>query len=186
MKKNIIVVLLLLTSVTIQAQYSIRSQIVLPVLELKDKQFLGQLDSALFVNYPCFGFERKQREQYVYFVNVKGDTLKNYTIDIIYARPSETENDVNTGIYRINENKTLIIREESHYPLFTETGGKEQFMYKKELMKGGYNDRDLIEIKGPEEFCTWGLYYSDHQLKVEYPEKQKPLPPPNERIPSWK
>ena len=167
MKKNIIIVLLLLISITIQAQYSIKNQIVLPVLELKDKQFLAQLDSALFVKSPCLtDLEYKQRQQYVYFVNIKGDTIKNYAITIVYARPSETENDINTGIYRINEKKTLIIREDSYYPLFAKTGKKETFVYRKELMKGGYREDELIEIKGPEEFCIWVLSYSEDQLKI--------------------
>lgn len=165
MKKNIIIVLLLFISITIQAQYSIRSQTVLPVLELKDKQFLAQLDSALFVKYPCYDPERKkQQRQYVYFVNIKGDTLKNYTINIIYAKPSGTEKDVNTGIYKINEKSTLIIREDSYHPLFTKTGEKENFVYRKELMQG-YKD-ELIEIVSPEEYCTWGLSYSENRLKI--------------------
>ena len=167
MRKNIIIVLLLLISVTIQAQYSLRSQIVLPVLEIKDKQFLAQLDSVLFVKHFCRASrdQRQQREKYTYFVNIKGDTLKNYDINVIYAKPSEAEKDINTGIYKINEKGTLIIREDSHYPLFVKTGEKERFAYNKELMRGGYKN-ELIEIIFPEENCIWVLSYSENYLSI--------------------
>lgn len=165
MKKNIIIVLLLFISVTIQAQYTSSNQIVLPILELKDKQLLVQLDSVLFVKYPCSHSPRKEREQYTYFVKINEDSLKNYTISIIYAKPSEVENDINTGIYKINEKTTLIIRENSQYPLFTKTVEKENFKYKKQLMKDS-DDYNLIEIVFPEEFCIFVLSYSKKQLKI--------------------
>jgi len=163
MKKFIVTVLLSVVSITIQAQYAIYSRIILPKLEIKDKQLLTQLDSILFVKYPCP--YKDERVSYTYFVNIEEGTHNNYTISIVYAQPSEIENEINTGIFKI-ERKELIIRENSQRPLFTLTGEKDRFLYKKELMKREGNNYELIEKIAPARFCTWFLSYSENRLNI--------------------
>ena len=187
MKKKIVVVFLSFISLTIQAQFALYCKMVLPVLELKDEQLLTQFDSILFVKYPCFASSYGKKEQYVYFVNIKEDTLNNYIISIVYAKPSVVNNEINTGIYKMNEKGTLIIRENSQRPLFAKTGEKENFVYKMELMMSGGNGFELREMISPEEFCTWVLSYSENNLEVIEPKPATkiPLPPLDQKL-EWR
>ena len=87
-------------------------------------------------------------------------------IGIYKINEDKTFNDRIAKFYKIKEKGTLIIREDSHYPLFTKTGEKGQLVYRKELMKGGWREDELTEIVSPERFCIWVLSYSENRLKI--------------------
>lgn len=164
MKRCITLTFILAVSTFLYAQYRLNSRIVLPVLEPKDGKFIQQLDSILFIKHPCLEPSEKVRKNYTYFVWIKETSSAKYNINIVYAKPSEVENDINTGVYIMN-GITFIIRENNSVPLFAMTDDKETFKYTKELMKK--NDYELREMISPEEFCIWGLSYSEHKLSIE-------------------
>ncbi|MDH6310681.1 hypothetical protein M2451_003552 [Dysgonomonas sp. PFB1-18] len=163
MRKYVIIFMMMILSVDLSAQYTSINKIVLPILQLDDQVLLDQIDSVLFIEHPCMSSFKNDKRQYVYFVSIKEDSLKSYDINIVYAKPSEVENDINTGIYD-RFNKIWIIREDSNTPLFKHTGEKTSFEYKKELTKRKENE--LVEIIYPEEFCIWGLSSFENKIKV--------------------
>lgn len=161
-------IFLIIGTIHLQAQYAVVvNRTVLPELVSSDIFFQNQLDSILFVKYPC-GFSYNEEKRYAYFIRVNETEFEHYTISVIYLRPSSVENDYNTGLYLYN-NFYIIVREDSHNPLFKATGEKIIFNYEKELMKRNRDNSSFYydEINNPEEFCSWYLSYSKHKLQLK-------------------
>lgn len=167
MKKYILLILLCCTTIMSYSQYTVKSKQIMYKLEVKDSLFFSKLDSIVFAKYPCNSSARHQREQYLYFVSIKEKESKNYRINVVYAKPSNVESDLNTGIYTYND-KSLIVREESEQPLFLITNEKIHFIYEKQLMKKAEDSYDLEEIIAPEEFCTWVFTYSNGAVEISH------------------
>ena len=164
MTQKIFLAVIFAVSINVNAQYYIlQSEVVLRSLSLEDKVLKEQLDSILFLKHPCEESIYKLDRNYTYFMWIKEETRQNYVIDIVYAKPSEVESDVNTGVYKIND-ITMVIREVGETPLFKPTGEKVNFRNNKELVN--WEGNRLTELIHPEEFCIWGLYYSDGKLKI--------------------
>ena len=118
MKKYIIISLLCtIPIIVLKAQYNLTVQTTFPVLEIKDKHLEEQLDSILFIAYPCTSYGDKFNE-YIYLTTVEEEAPEFYIINIIFSKPSIIEENVNTGIYKLEDKGTFIIREKSKTPLF--------------------------------------------------------------------
>jgi len=163
MKKLIIPFIAIIVCTTIKAQYAIINKMVLPELAPKDSLLLKQLDSILAISPP---YSYQIEDKYCFYIRIKEEISNKYKIVIVYARPSELENDLNTGICYINDTTILIIREETIKPLFKPTGNKIEFKYRKLLQQDGIKDNYLIELFPPEEFFIWILSFSENQLKI--------------------
>lgn len=145
-----------------KAQYTMSTKVVLPLLELKDDVLMAQLDSILFEKHPC---GNSRDDKYNCFLWIEEAKPEEYSFVIVYAKASEVENDINTGVYKLND-RVLIIREDSENPLFLLSRRKYTFSYRKELMKKSSKSNELEERLDPEEFCIWSLLYSNKKLKV--------------------
>lgn len=152
---------MVITSITLYAQYKVKNNIVLPVLEIKDELFINQLDSILFKEHPCSIETYKYDRKYVYYLHIN-DKSK---IDIIYAKPSLVENKLNRGVFCLND-AVFIVSDDSENPLFTLTKKKYFFSYDKEVMLINGKGHQLIEMEYPEEVCGWLLEYEDKKLKI--------------------
>ncbi|NDV97546.1 hypothetical protein D0T84_22040 [Dysgonomonas sp. 521] len=158
MKKMIFLfILLMITMFNLKAQYIVTNQIVLPELELRDSLLQTQLDSILFNKYPCYSDSSKIVEKYTYFVTIREIGKENYTIDIVYTKPSDVEDEVNTGIY-IMKDVLLVVREYSDNKIFNSMGRERVISYEKKLVKRD-NSYHLHEVVNFEEFCVWGLLH---------------------------
>lgn len=166
MKKYIIISLLCtIPIIVLKAQYNLTVQTTFPVLELRDKHLEEQLDSILFIAYPCTSYGDKFNE-YIYLTTVEEKAPECYIIDIIFSRPSVIEENVNTGIYKLEDKGTFIIREKSKTPLFIKTCKEEKLIYRKFLVTYGKGDYELEEIVRPEQFCLTTLSYDKNHLEV--------------------
>lgn len=164
MIKKIILAVMFTASISVKAQYYILpSEVVLPSLNLEDNLLKEQLDSILFIAHPCEESGYKLERDYTYFVSIREETHGNYVIDIVYNKPFVVESDVNTGIYKMRD-VIMVIREDSEMPLFKPTRNKETFRYNRELIS--WDGKKLTDFLSPEEFCIWGLYYSEGKLKI--------------------
>lgn len=166
MKKYIIISLLCaVPAIVLKAQYILTARTILPVLELKDKQLEEQLDSILFIAYPNTSYGDKVHE-YIYLTNVEEKAPDSYIIDIVFLRPSVIEENVNTGIYKLEDKGIFIVREKSKAPLFIKTCKEEKFIYRKFLVPYGKGEYELEEIVRPEQFFSISLFYDKKSLEV--------------------
>lgn len=166
MKKYIIIVLLCtFPFMVLKAQYTLNIRTTLPVLELENKQLEEQLDSILFITYPCTSYGDNTHE-YIYLTEVEEKAPNSYIINIIYIRPSTIEENVNTGIYKLRDKGIFIVREKSKTPLFTKTCKEEKFIYQKFLVRCGKDDYKLEEIVSAQQFCITTLSYDKKSLEV--------------------
>lgn len=165
-KIHILIWLIIIVDLKAQV-FVVENQQVLPELELTDLNLLTQLDSILFLNYPCARSANQIENKYSYFTTIKKLNSNNYIIDILYARPSEIESDINTGIFLFKD-VFFIINENNNLSLFRYTGKKIIFSYEKQLRRNDNDSNYLMEIIYPEEFCSWSLSYANCQLKVLY------------------
>lgn len=166
MKKYIIIGLLCtVPSIVLKAQYTLTAQTTLPVLELKDKQLEEQLDSILFIAYPCTSYGDGIHE-YIYLTTIEEKAPDSYIINIVFIRPSVIEENVNTGIYKLEDKGIFIVREKSKTPLFIKTCKEEKFIYRKFLVRYSKDEYKLEEIVSPEQFCITTLSYDKNRLEV--------------------
>lgn len=135
------------------------------MLELEDKQLEEQLDSILFTAYPCTSYG-DGIHQYIYLTEVEEKSPDSYIINIIYIRPSVIEENVNTGIYKLADKETFIVREKSKTSLFTKTCKEEKFTYQKFLVRYSEDEYKLEEIISPEQFCITTLSYNKKHLEI--------------------
>lgn len=153
---------MVIISIALFAQYKVKNNIVLSVLETKDELFISQLDSILFKEYPCLLETNIYGREYVYYLHIKNKAK----IDIIYAKPSLVEKKLNQGIFCLND-AIFIVRDDSEDPLFTLTKKQFSFPYNKEVMLIDGKGHQLIEMDYPEEVCGWLLEYDGKKLKVQ-------------------
>lgn len=175
MNRYIIFLLIVMTTViTVRAQrfLIVENQMVLRELISNNESFLKQLDSVLFIGKSAIllsdrSKDRKIKEKYVFFTNVKKSTSGNYLISILYGKPTWVEKDLNTGIYKLKDYYFIINEHNSQTPLFKVTGHNVTFKYEKEVWKRNNNEDSIYldEVVYAEEFSSWYFSYSNNQLK---------------------
>lgn len=104
-----------------------------------------------------------KREPYIYLIDIKLDSLKDYLIEVNLL-PSIILNDtINLGFFKL-ENSTFVIRGENPEAFFLPTNNEEKLFYYRFLIR---SQRGLIPFTPIEEFSSWNFTYSNGEFKLE-------------------
>lgn len=165
-KKNIITLIFIFTinglgskdKVVTQVKV-IKDSVIMPEWVLENRELTNKLKTLVLDKR----LNSDKREPYIYIIDIKLDSLTDYSIEVNLL-PSIILNDtINLGFFKL-ENSTFVIRGENPEVFFLPTNNEEKLLYYRFLIQ---SKRGLIPFTPTEEFSSWNFSYSNGEFKLE-------------------
>lgn len=133
-----------------------QKKIILPELKMKDKTFIGCIDSLIIGKHHI----EEYRKNFVYMVNIKKDTTCRYIVNISFLPLDIADKPSNIGYFFIKD-KLFIIRGDNIEKLYKKKKEQKVFpYYNRKMIVNGI----VMPLSMTEQYARWKFCYSPSKL----------------------